>query len=294
MAEEELHTPLLDLDLLKTLVAIAESGNFSSAAEAVHRTPSAVSMQVKRVEELIGRPVFQRDARSVSITPEGEILLEHGRRVLALNRDIVKQFIEPEVSGVVQLGVSDDIAERSMPDMLRHFAQAYCCVTVDVVVNESNRLKERVKQGELELALVTCNPYEKLDPGLELIHREKLVWAGVKNGVSYEQTPLPISVWEDGCSWRSAAIESLNSIGREYRIAFMSAHIAGQRAALLADMVVAPIPQSSCNNEIIELGEEYGLPAIRDYGLALMLGKKPTAPVLAAAEYFRASFAKKH
>ena len=104
--------PLLELDLLKTIVAIAETGNFSAAAEVVHRTPSAVSMQVKRIEELLSRPIFNRDSRSVQLTNEGELLLEHGRRMLALNKDIVTRFMSPDVAGVVRLGATDDVAER--------------------------------------------------------------------------------------------------------------------------------------------------------------------------------------
>lgn len=291
MANLLAQTPLLELDLLKTLVAISDHGNFSAAADAVHRTPSAVSMQVKRIEDLIGRPVFQRNARSVTVTPEGEVLLEHGRRVLALNSEIVKRFIEPEISGGVRLGVPDNLAERSMPEMLRQFGQTHCCVTVDVVVDDTKRLKKRVRSGELEMALVTCDPDKKKESDLEIIHREKLVWAGKKNGIACERNPLPISVWEEGCHWRKSAIESLKLPGRDFRIAFMCAHISGQKAAVLADLVVAPLPQSSCTGDIIELNAEHGLPAIQDYGLAIVMGEKPSAPVVAAADYFRSSFA---
>ena len=283
-------TPLLDLDLLRTLVAIAETGNFSAAAEAVHRTPSAVSMQVKRVEEIIGRPVFKRDSRSVSATADGELLLAHGRRVLALNAELVKRYVEPEIAGVVRLGVPDNLAESSMPGMLRQFGQTHCCVTVDVVVDESKRLATRVRDGELDLAVVACDPAKKLNKDMELIFSEKLVWAGAKNGVSHEQNPLPISVWEEGCSWRALATESLEAMGLDYRIAFMSAHISGQRAAIIADMAIAPIPISSCTEQVVELGKEHGLPELEDYGLALVQAKKPSAPALAAAEYFRSFF----
>ncbi len=283
-------TPLLDLDLLRTLVAIAETGNFTAAAEAVHRTPSAVSMQVKRVEEIIGRPVFKRDSRSVSATSDGELLLAHGRRVLALNAELIKRYVEPEVAGVVRLGVPDNLAENSVPGMLRQFSQTHCCVTVDVVVDESIRLKKRVRENELDLAVVACNIGNELDRDMELLFSEKLVWAGAKNGISYEQDPLPISVWEEGCSWRKLAIDSLEAMGRDYRIAFMSAFLSAQRAAVVADMAIAPIPKSSCNEDIVELGKAHGLPELEDYGLALVQAKKPTAPAIAAAQYFRNSF----
>ena len=116
---QRIKLPLLDLELLQTLVAIAETGNFSAAAEVVFRTPSAVSMQVKRLEELLGRSIFKRDSRSVALTADGEQLLVHARRVLAMNREIVAKFITPDVAGVVRMGAPDDAAERLLPEMLR-------------------------------------------------------------------------------------------------------------------------------------------------------------------------------
>ncbi len=119
------QTPLLELDLLKTVVAIAETGNFSSAAEATFRTPSAISMQVKKMEDLLGKPVFVRDSRSVRLTSEGEQLLTHARRVLSLNSDIISKFITPDVAGVVSVGASDDVAERFLGGFLRAFADTH-------------------------------------------------------------------------------------------------------------------------------------------------------------------------
>jgi len=290
--ETNATTPLLELDLLRTLVAIADTGNFTAAANTVHRTPSAVSMQVKRAEEIIGRPVFNRDSRSVTATLEGELILEHGRRVLALNSNLVKQFVEPDVAGGVRLGVPGSLAERSMPNLLKSFAQMHCSVTVDVTIDDSLVLREMVREGELDLAVIACSFDKKLDKDHELIYREKLVWAGARYGVSFEQDPLPISVWEEGCAWRAKAIDSLVAIGRDYRIAFTSAHSSGQRAAILADMAIAPIPESNCTDDIIKLGEEQGLPEIQDYALVLVQGKDPSVPNQAAAQYLRNAFQK--
>lgn len=285
--------PLLELDLLKTVVAIAETGNFSSAAQILFRTPSAVSMQVKRVEEMLGRPVFKRDSRSVTPTPEGELILEHGRRLLALNNQMVAQFTQPEVAGVVQIGATDDIAERMLPELLQRFAQTHCCVTVDVVVDSTATLVEKVKQGSMDMALVTHNPKKKMPTGMEAIFSERLTWAGLRNGVSSEKRPLPISVWEEGCSWRYSGISSLEKAGIDYRVAFMSAHISGQRAAILADLAVAPIPASCCINNIVELTERDGLPELDCYGVGMLLQQKPSEPALAAAEQIKLGFSRK-
>ena len=290
---QTIQAPLLELDLLKTLVAIAETGNFSAAAEVVHRTPSAVSMQVKRIEELLGRPVFVRDSRSVSLTVDGEILLTHARRVLALNREMISRFIMPEVSGEVRLGSVDDVAERFLPNTLRRFADSHPCVTVNVVVENSDRLISRVQNRQLDLAILTCDQDRPGAEGMEILMEEQLVWAALKGGVAAEQNPLPVSVWETGCSWRKAGLEGLEREGRDYRIAFQSAYTSGQRAALLADLAVAPLPISSLSDDIVEADPACKLPPLPTYTFGLLLREEPSASVLAAADHIRASFAQR-
>ncbi len=282
--------PLLDLDLLKTLVAIAETGNFSAAASAVHRTPSAVSMQVKKMEEILGRPVFIRDSRSVELTEDGSFLLEHARRMLALNRDAVARFVQPDVEGVVRLGAPDDVAERFLVDMLRRFNESHPQVTVNVSVDGTGRMIEMLQKGALDLTLITCEAGFKED-GAEVVFREQLVWAACKGGVAAEQSPLPVSVWEEGCAWRKAALEQLEALGIPWRVAFQSAHISGQRAAVLADLAVAPIPVSSLGGCIVEAPSHFGLPKLPKYALGLLVADDPNPAILAAVDHLRASFA---
>jgi DNA-binding transcriptional LysR family regulator len=282
--------PLLDLDVLRTFVAIADTGSFAAAAETVFRTPSAVSMQIKKLEEMLGRAVFIRDSRSVKLTRDGEVLLEHGRRLLALNRELVAKFRAPDIAGEVRLGAPDDAAERFLPTMLSRFGESHASVTVNVIVENSNPLIERVRRKDIDIALVTCAPTHPGSELAEVLLRERLVWAIRKGGVAAEKTPLPVSVWEEGCIWRKAGLEGLDKQGRAYRIAFHSAYISGQRAAILADLAVAPLPVSSLTGEIIEAGPEYGLPPLPEYTLGMILAEGASAPVLAAADQLRASF----
>lgn len=281
--------PLLDLDLLKTLVAIADTGSFSAAANIVHRTPSAISMQVKKIEDILGRPVFVRDSRSVSLTSDGAFLLEHAKRMLALNRDALARFIQPDVRGVVRLGAPDDAAERFLPAMLRRFAESHPCVTVDAVVDGSGRMAEMVRGGRLDLSIITCEAGFD-DGGAEILMREKLVWAMCRGGMAASKDPLPISVWEEGCVWRKAGVDGLNACNRAWRVAFQSAHISGQRAAIKADLAVAPIPISSLGDDIVEVPAKFGLPKLPDYALGMLVAPDPTPAVLAAANHLRASF----
>lgn len=282
--------PLLDLDLLKTLIAIAETGNFSAAAAAVHRTPSAVSMQVKKMEDILGRQVFIRDSRSVELTADGAFLLEHARRMLALNRDAVARFVQPEIEGVVRLGAPDDVAERFLVDMLRRFADSHPQVTVNVTVDGTDRMIGMLKRGLLDLTLITCEAGFREDAA-EVVFREQLVWAACRGGVAAEQTPLPVSVWEEGCAWRKAALDQLEANGTPWRVAFQSAHISGQRAAILADLAVAPIPVSSVGGDIVEAPAKFALPKLPTYALGLLIAEHSNPAIEAAADHLRASFA---
>jgi len=290
-APHQIQAPLLELDLLKTLVAIAETGNFSAAGEVVFRTPSAVSMQVKRMEELLGRSIFLRDSRSVKLTSDGEILLTHARRVLALNREIISQFITPDVSGDVRLGAVDNTAEQFLPGVLKRFSETHPGVAVDVTVENSRELAQRIKKNQLDLAIVTCDSADYSGLPVEVLFTEGLVWAGLKGGVAVEQVPLPISVWEEGCVWRKAAIEGLEAAGTRYRVTFKSAYISGQKAAMLADLAIAPLPISACNDKLVALDEQYNLPKLTNYSLGLLKAKEITAPVEAVIDHLRASFA---
>ncbi|NKB27913.1 MAG: LysR family transcriptional regulator [Rhodobacteraceae bacterium] len=291
-APTEPRLPLLDLDLLRTMVAITEAGNFSAAADVLGRTPSAISMQVKKIEDLLGRPVFIRDSRAVTPTRDGEFLVEHGRRLLALNREVVARFVTPDLQGEVRMGAPDDAAERLLPPMLRRFADTHPCVTVNVIVEGSARMVDMVRKGQLDLAMITCDAgIDRVDE-IEVLMREQLVWAALAGGVAAEQDPLPVSVWEECCVWRKAGLEGLEAQNRAYRIAFQSAHISGQRAAILADLAVAPIPVSGLGGQIVEARPKCGLPPLPDYGLGLVVGDNVSPPVCAAADHLRASFAR--
>ncbi len=271
--------PLLDLDLLRTLVAIAQTGNFSSAATVVHRTPSAVSMQVKRMEELVGRSIIQRGSRSVVLNEHGDMLLAHARRVLALNQNILSKFVEPMETGVVRLGASDHFTEQFLPKLLCQFGEVHPGIQVDVIVENSEVMVSKFRQQLLDIALISCtgSSYDGLE--VDVIYREPLVWAGAKQGVAIERIPLPVSVWEEGCDWRRVALEGLEKQQRDYRVTFKSAYIAGQRAGLSADLAIAPLPRSACHGLVEEIPASADLPALPNCATGMLIKETPSSAV---------------
>ena len=278
--------PLLDNDVLRTFVAIAETGNFSTAAEVVLRTPSAVSMQIKKLEEQLKTTLFLRDARSVSLTQNGEILLSYARRMLALSNEAVSRFMMPDLSGVVRLGAPDDIAERLLPRILKSFADQFPSIMVDVTVDMSGALRKRVEEQRLDLALFNCTPRSFTGIG-EVLHTERLVWTGAKCGNAHLRDPLPISVWEEGCCWRQEAITQLEKQKRPYRIAYASAHTMAQRAAVLSDLAIAPFPRSYLSDDMVVLGPQEGLPELFTFDVRLVTRSQLAVPAQAVAESIR-------
>lgn len=283
------NLPLLEMDLLRTFIAIAETGNFTSAAEVVFRTPSAVSMQIKKLEEVLGSPLFLRDARSVSLTPQGELLLGYARRLMALNNETMSRFLLPEMNGVVRVGAPEDIGERILPEVLRRFSESYPNVMVDVAIGNSTPLRKRVEEQRMDI--VVFNSFTNhIGRNAEILVSEKLVWAGRRCGTAHRRNPLPVSLWEEGCIWRANAVESLAKAGREFRVAFLSEHTTGQKAAVLADLAVAPLPKYLIKDDLVALTERDGLPDLGSYNIGLQVIANASPPVLAVADHVRAAF----
>ncbi|MEJ8571055.1 LysR substrate-binding domain-containing protein [Microbaculum marinum] len=249
---------LLDIELLRTFLTITETGSFTRAAEEVHRTQSAVSMQMKKLEEMIGRPLFERGARSVTLTPDGFRLLDYAQRIVSLSEEAAAVFSEPELQGQVTLGVPDDYADRLLPRVLQAFARSHPHVELVVRCEGSSSLGERIEKGELDLAIVT-----KCDVGEgEVIRREALNFVGAREHATHLADPLPLAAGPQTCSWRRSAQHALESVGRKYRVAYTSSSAAPLISAVLAGLAITILPESAVRPEMRVLTERDGYPAL--------------------------------
>ncbi|WP_149195653.1 LysR family transcriptional regulator [Luteimonas suaedae] len=283
--------PLLETDALQTFVAIAETASFTRGAQRVFRTPSAVSMKIKRLEEMLGRTLFVREARRVRLTPEGEVLLGDARRLLQLNGETVARFLAPALSGRVRIGTSDDVGSRILPAALGQFARTHPTVEVEMTLGRSGDLAAQLDAGALNLALVTAgNDDYGADAGHgETVHTDVLVWAQRRDGDAGTRAPLPLALASQGCVWRRAALAALDRDGRDYRIAYTSEHCGGQQAAMLADLAVAPFPRSLVRAPLQVVPARAGLPPLGEYQIVMLVGA-PAPAVDALAEVVRRAF----
>ncbi|MCP1199275.1 LysR substrate-binding domain-containing protein [Notoacmeibacter sp. MSK16QG-6] len=282
--------PLLDADVLRSFVAIVETGSFAKAADAVGRTPSAISMQMKRLEEQLGTAVLERGPRHVHLTATGETLLRYARQMLELNRAALDTILRPEMAGRLCLGLPDDYGETVLPNVLKKFSESHPGVVVDVIMKESAELRRLFQEGRIDLAVISCDELKGEEVHGDLLIREPLVWIGAFGGTAHLRDPLPISMWEEGCVWRRRAVEALETAGRDYRVAYLCAHTSGQRAAVKAGMAIAPVARAFAGGEVRILGEDDGLPAMGDYTINLLIKDNPTCQAEAMAGHLRAFF----
>jgi len=263
-------TNLLDIDILRTFVTIAELGSFSLAAEAVGRTPSAVSMQMKKLEEQLGREMFVRKGRGIALSADGEALCSYARRILHLNEEAVGHFMAPQLEGKVRLGTPDDFATRFLPVALSSFARAYPMVQVEVVCAMSSELIPLLDKGRLDLSVVSQTSTKTHSGRGVTIWKEPLVWATSQDSELTDRRPLPLALCPLNCAWRASAIKALNEADIDYHVAYMSAHYAGQYAAIVSGLALAPLPASVVSAPLRIVGEGEGLPPLEDYEVRLL------------------------
>jgi len=288
----------LDADLLRVFVLIAEGHSFTRAAALVGRTQSAVSMQVKRLEELLGQPLLLRGKGGVvTLTPHGGYLLARARQILALNDEVMATFRTPEMAGTVRLGTPDDYAFAYLPPVLKRFAETHPAVQVDVRCSPSEELVQAVRAGELDLSLISEGQQPRGWPVVPL-WRGPLVWVTSTRYAPHRQDPLPLALADrdkalaDGCDceWAQAAVQALERAGRRYRVAYTSTSQVGTHAPVLAGLAVTVSSLSWLPEGLRPVRPEEGLPPLPEFGLLLMKAKLPRQPVTdALAAHIEAS-----
>jgi len=276
----------LDADVLRTFVAIAEQSGFTRAGEVVNRTQSAVSMQMKRLEEdILQRQLFARDGRQVRLTAEGEVLLGYARRILKLHGEVFNTLRMPHMVGVVRIGTPDDYAMRFLPGILTRFAQAYPLIHVEVHCDSSKQLMLR---QDLDLTIVTREPGNEVG---QLLRQERLVWAAANGFCPQEQRPMPLALFNSDCFCRAWTCNALEQHGIEYRIAYTSPSLAALFAIVSAGLAVTAQLQSLVGGNLRMLGEDDGLPQLHMANVMLLRNDQQHSPITdCMAEYIVEGF----
>ncbi|HLL26162.1 MAG TPA: LysR substrate-binding domain-containing protein [Xanthobacteraceae bacterium] len=267
-------TTLLDSDQLKTFIAIVETGSFTRAADVVHKTQSAVSMQMKRLEERIGKPIFARDGRASKLTEDGERLLDYAQRIVKLNAEAVNSIANATLSGRVRLGVPDDYADRYLPEIMARFSRSHPEVELTVLCEPTVELVELINVGDLDLAIITHSYAHR---PTEVIRRERLLWVTSNRHSAHHESPLPLALGPSTCAWRKVAIERLQAEARAHRILYTSRNAGAIAAAVLAGLAVSVIPESGMRPGMRVLGQPEGFPALPAFDIGLLRNRHETS-----------------
>jgi len=276
--------PTLDPELLRAFVAVVECGGFSAAAERLLRGQSAVSLQIKRLEERLGVRLLDRSPRHVALTAEGELILDHARRILRLNDELVARVREPELSGLVRLGAPEDFATSRLQSVLARFARSHQRVALEVTCELTLEVLARFRAGELDLALIKREP-SGAPEGLR-VWREPLVWVGAGRHAAAGEGALPLVVSPRPCVYRKRATDALDAAGRAWRVAYTCGSLAGNHAAVRAGLGVTVLPKDMVPADLAVLEEDAaGLPVLRDTEIALVEASALSAPAARLRDY---------
>ncbi|MEH6664456.1 MAG: LysR substrate-binding domain-containing protein [Brevundimonas sp.] len=269
----------LDLDLLRAFVTVVETGSFTRAAALLGRTQPAVSLQIRRLEDQLRSPLFERTGKGVGLTTEGAALLPQARRLLRLNDEIVATLGEGDLEGEVRFGAPEDIATMHLPGILGAFARSHPRIRLSVTCDYTANLLDQMSRGMLDLALIKREP---VGPDLGVrVWTEPLVWVALDASL-VEASPLPLIIAPAPDIYRKRALGALTDAGVAFRASFTSPSLSGQMAALRAGLGVGVLPAAMAPRDLTVLGAP--LPVLTDTEIALVSARGAGGPAALLAQ----------
>lgn len=232
----------IDIALLRAFVAVIETSSVTGGAALLNLTQAAVSQQLKRLEELFETQLFERHHKRLALKPNGERLIAHAQRLIALNDEVWGAMSAPAYAGEVRLGVPHDIVGPYLPPILKRFDKAWPRVRVALKCTTTPQLIELLRQGSLDLTLTT---EQRCGPGGEVLMEDDLVWAGAINGAAHRRDPLPVSLGDENCEFRPAVLKGLREAGRDWRPVCEVSSMEPLLASIEADLAVGPFLRRS-------------------------------------------------
>jgi len=265
----------LDPDLLKTFLAFVDGGSLANAASAVGRTPSAVTAQMQRLEEIVGEPLLIPQGRGRGLTPGGEDLVGHARRILAVHTEAWLALKGARAGGRIAIGTTQDFADHGLPDLLRAFAVSRPRVRIELRVGRSQELGSALQAGQLDIAILMRHAPS---PDEVALIAEPMLWLCSEKGLATRQEVVPLALLDPYCGFREAALSALDAAGRRYRIAAGSASLAGLRTAVNAGIALTPRTRRFAHSGIVEAPYELELPPLPTANFAIRLARGAETP----------------
>jgi DNA-binding transcriptional LysR family regulator len=251
----------LEIDLLRSFVAVAAHRNFTQAARAVGRTQSAVSLQIKRLEDIVGKRLFDRNRQSVSITHVGEALLVYANRILAANDEALSFIQRPEAAGLIRLGAPDDYATYLLPSILAGITKDHPRLQFEVACDNASDLLPKLEHGDLDVVLAT-HPTNAVAG--QIARHEPLHWVASPNYVDDPETPLSLVLFPSGCVCRDIALDALKQINRPWHVAYSTRSIGLMEQAMLENAGISVMEASIIPPSLKIIDGQTGLPTLSE------------------------------
>ncbi len=276
----------LQIDWLRAFIAVVDTGSITAAARQVSRSQSAVSMQLKKLEDCVGHALLNRGPRHLSLTPAGFDLLAFARQLTELHGRAQVAMRGSTISGKVAFGVPDDYVSSYFAPILRTFASRFSEVEISVVCEPSSSLLPKIDRGDLDLALVTRDTAARGEPdrGTFLFH-EPLVWVASEQHEAWRRDPIPLALHELGNRFRTEVLAGIAALGRNYRVVYGSPNLTGQLAIVEAGLAVAALARSSAPAHFKLLDARHGLPDLPKMEVALARSKDSRRSAAVEAMY---------
>ncbi|MFC0397484.1 LysR family transcriptional regulator [Paraburkholderia rhizosphaerae] len=269
-------TKNLEIGLLRAFVTIADHGSMTAAGNALHLTQGAISQRIARLEALSGQ-LFFRDHRDVRLTPVGERLLGHARRLLDLHDGLVAEIAEDALAGKIRLGAPQDLVSTHLGSILKAFAQSYPQVEVSLVCDASPELLRVLKQGKIDIALVEELPGSSRG---ECLVVDRLVWVGARGGTAHKKSPLPISMVAETCAFRRPVLDALRKQDRSWRTMFENGSHDATVATVRSDLAITAFLASTVPPGLDILVPQSGLPVLPCFEINLYLSARRSPPAV--------------
>lgn len=256
----------LEIDLLRSFMAVATHLNFTKAGQSVSRTQSAVSLQIKRLEEIVGHPLFERTRQSVSITTAGEALKVYAKRILMANDAALSQIRDPEAEGRVRIGAPDDYATLVLPGILSKIGKEHPRLQIEVVCENTPDLLRALQRGDLDIAITVHAPGSVAG---QIICYEPLHWVAAPGYTDDPDEDVSLALWPQDCASRVIAMDALKQTDRKWRVAYSTRSTKLIERALLDGSLLGVMEASCIPSSLRIVDGQVGLPPLPEVAIAL-------------------------
>lgn len=262
-----METVNLPIDLLRTFVTVIDLGGYTRAAEVLHRTQPAISLQMRRLEELLGRPLLWFEGRTLRLTESGETLAIHARRLLHINDEVVAAFAGAKATGALRVGLPTDFAVAFLQETISDYARRNPLTTFEITCDLSSRIRDLLHRNELDMAVAILDPGS--NPYLVRVWEEQPIWAASRDHPIDPTLPVPLATHPEGCEYRRRMISALRSVGRDWRIAYTNPGIAELQKAVASGIGVTALTRKTLLADMRVLSPDENFPTLEKIAIGL-------------------------